>query len=135
MFAEFEEEIHSAVENGEVLTSGMLNEKYSDLKQKYYQNADVDDRIEKEWMRIPHFYYNFYVFQYATGISAATSIREKIVQDGRNEDYLEFLSSGGSDYPLNTLKIMNIEADRDTFEEAIEEYRRYLERAEELFLN
>jgi len=135
MFAEFEKEIHDAVEDGEVLTSGMLNERYSQLKQKYYQNADVDDRIAREWMRIPHFYYNFYVFQYATGISAATNIREKIIQEGRNEDYIDFLSSGGSNYPLETLEIIDIEADRDTFEEAIDQYRRYLDRAEELFLD
>jgi len=135
MFAEFEKEIHSAVEDGEVLTSGMLNEKYSELKQKYYQNADVDDRIAREWMRIPHFYYNFYVFQYATGISAATNIREQIIEEGRSSDYIEFLSAGGSNYPLQTLEIMDIEADRDTFEEAIDQYRRDLDRAEDLFLN
>lgn len=135
MFAEFEKEIHEAVEEGEVLTSGMLNEKYGELKEKYYQNADVDDRIAKEWMRIPHFYYNFYVFQYATGISAATNIREQIIEEGSNRDYLKFLSAGGSNYPLETLDIMGIEADRSTFEEAIDQYRRYLDRAEELFLN
>lgn len=135
MFTEFEKEIHEAVEDGEVLTSGMLDEKYGELKEKYYQNADVDDRISQEWMRIPHFYYNFYVFQYATGISAATNIREQIIEEGRNGDYLKFLSSGGSNYPLETLEIMNIEADEGTFEEAIDQYRRYLDRAEELFLN
>lgn len=135
MFAEFEKEIHDAVEDGEVLTSGMLNEKYSELKQKYYRNADVDDRIAREWMRIPHFYYNFYVFQYATGISAATNIREQIIKEGREGDYIDFLSSGGSNYPLETLEIMDIEADRNTFEEAIDQYRRYLDRAEELFLD
>ncbi|WEL23081.1 oligoendopeptidase F [Candidatus Nanohalovita haloferacivicina] len=134
MFAEFEKEIHEAVEDGEVLTSGMLNEKYRNLKEKYYENADVDDRIAREWMRIPHFYYNFYVYQYATGISAATNIREKLVEDGRNQDYLEFLKSGGSNYPLETLQIMDIEADRHTFDEAIQEYRRYLKKAEDLFL-
>ena len=135
MFAEFEKEIHDTVEDGEVLTSGMLNEKYGELKQKYYQNADVDDRISREWMRIPHFYYNFYVFQYATGISAATNIREQIIKEGRNSDYIEFLSSGGSNYPLETLEIMDIESDKETFEEAINQYRRYLDRAEELFLD
>lgn len=134
MFAEFEQEIHGAIEEGEVLTSGMLNEKYGELKEKYYQNTDVDDRISQEWMRIPHFYYNFYVFQYATGISAATNIREQIINEGLNQDYIEFLSAGGSNYPLETLEIMDIEADKNTFEEAIDQYRRYLDRAEELFL-
>ncbi|QKQ98553.1 oligoendopeptidase F [Candidatus Nanohaloarchaea archaeon] len=133
MFAEFEKEIHESVEEGEVLTSGQLNEKYGEIKQKYYQNADIDDRIKREWMRIPHFYYNFYVFQYATGISIATYIREEVIENGRKDDYIEILKSGGREFPLETLDLMDIDPDSETFSEAIDQYREYLDKAEELF--
>ncbi|MFB6193121.1 MAG: oligoendopeptidase F [Candidatus Nanohaloarchaea archaeon] len=135
LFAEFEKRIHDEVENGEVLTSERLNELYGELKEKYYQIPELDERIKKEWMRIPHFYYNFYVFQYATGISAAAKIKKAIISEGRKDDYIDFLRSGGSNYPLKTLDIMDIEANEHTFKEAMDQYGRYLDQAEELFLN
>ena len=133
MFAEFEKEVHERVENGEVLTAGETSKIYGELKSRFYAEAEVDDRIADEWMRIPHFYYNFYVFQYATGISAAAAIREKILQEGRTDDYLEFLKSGGSQYPLETLQIMGLNMDSETVNSAINQYRDYLKKAEELF--
>lgn len=133
MFAEFEKEVHERVENGEVLTAGDTSKIYGKLKSRFYAEAEVDDRIADEWMRIPHFYYNFYVFQYATGISAAAAIRKKILEEDRRDDYLEFLRSGGSQYPLETLQIMGLDMDSETVNSAINQYRGYLEKAEELF--
>ena len=80
---------------------------YKKLFHLYYgPNVIVDEDIEMEWARIPHFYYNYYVFQYATGFSAAVALSEKILKEGDNatEKYLEFLKSGESDYPINVLK-------------------------------
>lgn len=103
MFSEFEHWLHTEIEDGEALTPDKLNGKYRELKQKYYNNAEIDEKIGKEWMRIPHFYYNHYVYQYATGISAGHTLAEKIVSEGP-EDYLEFLKTGGSEYSIESLK-------------------------------
>lgn len=107
MFAEFEMLIHEKVENGGALTADYLCETYKKLNEKYYgPNVVVDDYIAIEWARIPHFYYNFYVFQYATGFSAAVAFSQKILNEGDEavEKYLNFLKSGNSDYPINVLK-------------------------------
>lgn len=107
MFAEFEQEIHSRAEQGEPLTADTLTAMYSALNEKYYGGeAVIDDLIGIEWARIPHFYYNFYVYQYATGISAAASLVQQILHEGQPavERYLKFLSSGSSDYSINLLK-------------------------------
>lgn len=106
-FAEFEQEIHLADARGEVLTSEYLNQLYSDLNEKYYGlKANENAEIQFEWARIPHFYYNFYVFQYSTGFAAASYLAEKIVH-GSQEDreaYLNYLKAGSSDYPLEVIK-------------------------------
>ncbi|WP_425447071.1 oligoendopeptidase F [Dethiothermospora halolimnae] len=107
MFAEFEKIIHERVEKGESLTADRLSEIYKDLNKKYYgEDIVIDDEIAMEWARIPHFYYNFYVFQYATGFSAAVALSQKILNGEENaiEKYLGFLKSGSSDYPINVLK-------------------------------
>lgn len=107
MFAEFEKIIHEKVEKGESLTADSLSKIYKELNEKYYgPHMVVDDEISMEWARIPHFYYNYYVFQYATGFSAAIAFSQKILNEGNEavEKYLGFLKSGESDYPINVLK-------------------------------
>ena len=133
MFADFEQKVHEEIEDGEALTSGKLNEMYRGLKQDYYRPVDVDERIEREWMRIPHFYYNFYVFQYATGISAAETLVEKIQEEGP-QDYIDFLKTGSSKYPLGALKVAGIDMEEPRpVEKAIEHYREQVEKGEKMF--
>ncbi len=107
MFAEFEMLIHQKVENGEALTADELSKLYYELNLKYLgPNIQVDQDIEMEWSRIPHFYYNFYVYKYATGFSAAAALSKQILEEGASavERYLVFLKSGSSDYPIEVLK-------------------------------
>ena len=107
MFAEYEKIIYEYVEDGGALTADYLSKTYKDLNVKYYgEDINVDDNIALEWARIPHFYYNYYVFQYATGYSAAISLSQSILKEGQPavDRYLEFLKSGSSDYPINVLK-------------------------------
>ncbi|MGM0437914.1 MAG: oligoendopeptidase F [Bacillota bacterium] len=107
MFAEFERDIHNKVENGEPLTAELLNNIYHKLNKKYFgEKMIIDKKIDREWARIPHFYYNFYVYKYATGFSAAASLSQKIINEGEKavNKYLDFLKSGNSDYPLNVLR-------------------------------
>jgi oligoendopeptidase F len=107
MFAEFEKIIHSSVERGEALTTQTLNKIYRGLNEKYFGSGTViDEDIEMEWARIPHFYSSFYVYKYATGFSAAISLSQQILNEGKQavERYMEFLSGGSSDYPLELLK-------------------------------
>ncbi|NHX35018.1 MULTISPECIES: oligoendopeptidase F [Halolamina] len=111
MFADFEQRVHERAENGQPLTPDAFDEVYGGLKEEFYANADVDDLIAKEWMRIPHFYYNFYVYQYSTGISAAVAIVEKIREEGESAaaDYRAALEAGGSEYPMDVLEIAGID--------------------------
>ncbi len=109
MFAEFELLIHQSVDKGEPLTVQFFNQEYQKLNDLYYgPTIEKDDWIQYEWARIPHFYYNFYVYQYATGIAAAYYFAEQIsnTKTSKNtaEKYLNFLKSGGNDFPLNQLK-------------------------------
>lgn len=107
MFAEFEMLINEASERGESLTAESLNRIYHDLNVFYYgDDVVVDEEIDLEWARIPHFYYNFYVFQYSTGFSAAIALSERILSEGdvAVKDYLEFLSGGCSKDPISLLK-------------------------------
>ncbi len=112
MFAEFEKIIYEYVENGGALTADYLCDTYKKLNEKYYgPNIVVDDEIAIEWARIPHFYYNYYVFQYATGFSAAISISQQILEEGDAavKRYIDFLKSGSSDYPINVLKAAGVD--------------------------
>lgn len=112
MFAEFELLAHEQAENGESLTVEWLNATYAALNKKYYGDAvETDDFIATEWSRIPHFYNCYYVYQYATGFSSAVAIADKILTEGAPavEKYLDFLSSGGSNYPVELLKIAGVD--------------------------
>lgn len=112
MFAEFELEMGRMCERGEVLTADALCEKYLALNKLYF-GADMvsDDEISLEWARIPHFFYNYYVFQYATGFSAAVAIANKILSEGKSavDSYKKFLSGGSSTDPVSLLKIAGVD--------------------------
>lgn len=112
MFAEFEKIIHQKAEEGEALTADLLCSIYHDLNVKYFgPEMVVDSNIDMEWARIPHFYTSFYVYKYATGFSAATALSQKVLngEPGALERYLDFLKSGGSDYPINQLKSAGVD--------------------------
>lgn len=138
-FAEFEHAIHVADQNGEVLTSEYLNNLYAELNEKYYGLSREDnDDIQFEWARIPHFYYNYYVYQYATGFAAANYLADKIVH-GTQEDrdkYLDYLKAGNSDYALNVIakagvdmtKVDYLNAAFKVFEERLTELETLVEK-------
>lgn len=115
MFAEFEKRIHTAVENNESLTADYLSEIYRGLNADYYgPDVVLDEQINLEWARIPHFYNGFYVYKYATGFSAATALTQQILEEGKPavDRYLQFLSSGGSDYPVNLLRRAGVDMEK-----------------------
>lgn len=137
MFAEFEDVTHKAIENGEVLTADLLNEKYNNLNSKYFGDAvSNDEYIKYEWARIPHFYTAFYVYKYATGYSAATAISSKILTEGESarDNYLEFLKTGDSDTPIELLKIAGVDmsnpepikAAMKVFESLVDEFEKLI---------
>ncbi len=109
LFAEFERKAHEAYQNGEPLTAEKLTGIYRSLVELYYDGAEVPENIAYEWAFIPHFYNAFYVFQYATGFSSAVAIASHIFETGDAEGYLKFLTTGGSDYPLNELKLAGVD--------------------------
>ena len=112
MFAEFELQMGQMAENGEALTAEALSEKYAALNRLYFGPDMVsDEEISLEWTRIPHFFYNYYVFQYATGFSAAVAIAQRILSEGESavKDYKRFLSSGSSTDPISLLKIAGVD--------------------------
>lgn len=108
MFAEFEHQIHVKGQNNEPLTAESLTKDYYELNKKYFGGKDItiNEEIGLEWSRIPHFYYNYYVYQYATGYSAATALSRQILEEGQPavSRYLDFLKAGSSDYPIEVLK-------------------------------
>ncbi len=136
LFAEFELKIHELVEQGQPLTPALLNQIYKGLLVDYYgPELAIDAELEGEWARIPHFYYNFYVYQYATGLSAAMALNEKATKSTEARDkYLKFLSSGGSKYPLDLLKDAGvdmtstapIEATLNRFNQLVQELKKNL---------
>ncbi|QZP36211.1 oligoendopeptidase F [Halobaculum magnesiiphilum] len=137
MFAAFEQAIHEHDEAGKPLTPDVFDELYGDLKAEFYGHADatVDEHIRREWMRIPHFYYNFYVYQYSTGISAAAAIVDRIEDEGEvaAEEYRAALRAGGAEYPIDVLDIAGIDmTESDPIESAIGVYDDYLDEAETL---
>ncbi|MCH4888856.1 oligoendopeptidase F [Acidaminobacter sp. JC074] len=112
MFAEFERDIHAYAADGGALTADQLCKMYRDLNAKYYgESLDIDAELDLEWARIPHFYYNFYVFQYATGFSSAVALADKMVNEGQQavSDYKSFLGAGCSDYPIEVLKAAGVD--------------------------
>lgn len=136
MFAEFERDMHALKEKGEILTSQLLSDKYYDLNKKYFgPDVVVDDVIRYEWERIPHFYYDFYVYKYAIGLSCACYIADGILNNKPNalENYKKFLSSGGSDYPANELKIAGIDVTKsEVVESAIKMFDNLIKQFKEL---
>ena len=137
MFAEFEKETHKLREKGEVLTSDLLSNMYYDLVKKYFgPNVLCDDLIRYEWARIPHFYYNFYVYKYATGISAASYIVDGILnnKEGALENYINFLKTGGSMYPLDELKIAGVNLNsKSVILSAIKTFEKYLKEFKDIY--
>lgn len=137
MFAEFEMITHEAVENGLSLTAEWMCEQYDKLNKLYFGDALADDEyIKYEWSRIPHFYRSFYVYQYATGYSAATAISKKILTEGdkARDAYKEFLKTGDSDFPVELLKIAGVDMSKpepiimamETFKNLVEEFEELL---------
>ena len=115
MFAAFEKEAHAMYERGEALTKESLSSMYYDLNKKYYGGGcEVDPLIASEWMRIPHFYRNFYVYQYATGFSAAVAIATRILNEGEPavKDYKKFLSAGCSVPPIEALRYAGVDMEK-----------------------
>ena len=112
MFAEFERELGRMAERGETLTADALDEKYLALNRLYFGPDMISDaQIALEWARIPHFYYNYYVFQYATGFSAAVALADRILREGEPAvaDYKRFLSGGSSTDPISLLKLAGVD--------------------------
>jgi len=106
-FAEFEDYIHQQAAAGETLTADFMSKFYGDLNQRYYGDGVISDpQIADEWTRIPHFYYDYYVYQYSTGFAAATTLAQRVLSgdDAKREAYLNYLKSGSSDLPLNVMK-------------------------------
>ncbi len=127
MFSEFEEYSHASLENGEPLTKDGMCAKYAELNEKYYGNAiEKGSDIKYEWARIPHFYRAFYVYKYATGIISALAIADRILTEGQSavDDYFAFLSSGGSDSPVELLKIAGVDLNEiKPFDSAFKAFR------------
>ena len=137
MFAEFEKDIYAMVENDEVLTSDLLCDKYYDINKKYFgNNVVIDDEIRYEWERIPHFYYNFYVYKYATGLSAACYIVNRILSGEENavNDYINFLKCGKSKSPLDSLLVAGVDlSDSKVIEEAVKMFDDTIEEFKKLY--
>lgn len=136
MFAEFEQIIHQRVQDGQPLTADTLSTAYHDLNAKYYGGETVvDELIDIEWARIPHFYYNFYVYQYATGISAASALVQQILNEGQPavDRYLNFLRSGSSEYSIDLLRKAGVDMNTpEPIRLALKQFENHLSRMEEL---
>ncbi len=136
MFAEFEMMIHEMAERDEALTAEVLNRKYYEMNKRYFgPDTTVDPQIALEWSRIPHFYYNFYVYQYATGYSAAMALSARILAEGESavKDYIRFLSGGSSADALSLLKMAGVDMSTpEPIEKALKVFAGYLDEMEKL---
>ena len=136
MFAEFEKEVHSKIENGESLTSDNLNDIYFELVKKYFgESCIIDEEIKYEWARIPHFYSCFYVYKYATGITSAIVIASKILagEEGYVEKYINMLSQGGAKDSLSLLRMVDVDLEKEgTYKKAFEYFKNNLETLKKL---
>ena len=135
-FAEFEHLIHVADQNGTALTADWLSEQYEAINRKYYGDGMVyDEEIRLEWARIPHFYYNYYVYQYATGFSAASALSAKILSGGQPavDAYLNYLKAGSSDFPIEVLRKAGVDmsTNQPTID-ALEVFEQRLKQLEEV---
>ncbi|WP_188205440.1 oligoendopeptidase F [Desemzia incerta] len=135
-FAEFEHTIHEEARKGTPLTAEFLTNYYGELNARYYGPAvEKDPEIAYEWSRIPHFYYNYYVYQYSTGFSAATALADKIMsgEEGALDKYLTYLKSGNSDFPIEVMKKAGVDmTEKDYIEKAMAVFERRLNELEEL---
>lgn len=138
-FAEFELKIHEEAEKGNPLTGDNFSDIYTDIVNKYYGHNEgicqVDDYINMEWAFIPHFYYNFYVFQYSTSFTASISLAEKVMSGDKEalKNYLDFLSAGGSDYPIELLKKAGVDmTTTDPFEKTIASMNKVMDEIEKI---
>src|SRR5438034_1773782 len=138
MFAEFEKLIHSVEESGDALTLAVFKSEYHKLLETYFaENIALDPELDLECLRIPHFYHAFYVYKYATGISAAVALSERVLsgQPGMVDAYLNFLRSGGSQFPLETLKAAGVDMSTPApIESTLHLFERRLKELEELLL-
>ncbi|WP_026832479.1 oligoendopeptidase F [Exiguobacterium undae] len=137
MFAEFEHQIHEAARLGQALTPEFLTKTYYALNETYFGDGIVlDEEIGLEWARIPHFYYNYYVYQYATGISAAAALTSQILEEGQPavDRYINnFLKAGSSDYPIEVLKAAGVDmTTKAPVEAALRQFERVLNEFEAL---
>lgn len=136
MFAEFESEAHAIAERGEPLTKDVLCNVYREIGKKYYGDAiEHDDNISFEWARVPHFYSSFYVYKYATGITAAINIANRILTEGQSavNDYYKFLRGGSSTDPVSLLKLAGVDLSKtQPFEFAMQEFDKTLTEFEKL---
>ena len=126
MFAEFEKDVHDKIENNVMLSADDLNDMYYKLNQKYFgPDVNIDEQIKYEWARIPHFYSDFYVYKYCTGVSSAIAIASKILskEPGFVEKYIEMLKQGCSKKSIDLLKMVDVDLEnKDTYKSAIELY-------------
>jgi len=136
-FAEFEHKINQQLQNGGAITAEYLNTEYFNVVKKYYGDVfTYDEDIKYEWSRVPHFYYNYYVYQYATGYSAAQALSKLILEDSKNAKvYIdEFLSKGNSDYPIEVLKNAGVDMSKpDAIELALQDFKEKIEKFEKLY--
>ncbi len=124
LFAEFERKAHALYQSGTPLTAQTLNAAFRELNALYYAGAEIDAFADVEWSRIPHFYSAFYVYQYATGFSSAVTIADGILESGDASRYLRFLTTGGSDYPIEELKIAGVDMTKpDALRHAMDAFR------------
>jgi oligoendopeptidase F len=141
LFADFELAMHERVEEGKSLTADWLNEKYLTLTREYYGHdkgvCQVDEYIQTEWSKIPHFYYNFYVFQYSTGIISSMALAE-MVSNGtvkERDAYLGMLKSGGKDYPINILKEAGVDmTTKEPYEKAFKRFDNLVSEMEKIMV-
>ncbi len=138
-FAEFELKIHEEAEAGKPLTGDRFSEMYSDIVKRYYGHdagvTYVDDYINMEWAYIPHFYYNYYVYQYSTSFTASMSLAQKVLSGDKKalKSYLEFLSSGGTDYPIELLKNAGVDmTSSEPFDKTIEAMEQVMDEIEKI---
>ena len=133
LFAEFERKAHALYQDGTPLTAQLLNSVYHDLNALYYEGAVIDAFADVEWARIPHFYRAFYVYQYATGFSSAVAIAENILHKNGAAQYLKFLTTGGSDYPIEELKLAGVDLTRtEAIVQALDVFRQSLDELKQL---
>ena len=137
MFAEYERDVYDMAEKDVILTSDILCDKYYDINKLYFgDNVVVDNEIRYEWERIPHFYYNFYVYKYATGLAAATQIVTNILSGSKEavDRYIEFLKCGGTKSPLDSLKVAGVDlTDKNTIKSSIDYFDKIIDQFKELY--